>query len=130
MMTTHQFPFKVLFWFENDSKIITEIKRTDIQSATANKSLVYKWIVIKKEIRSSSVATELYDALSQNNDEGRISILTFQSMDSSGGNQTRSFAEGILRWDSEQANFNGEKMKPAEPGHLSMELIANFLSTS
>ncbi len=121
-MTTTPFPFKVLFWFENHSKIIAEIKRTDIQSE--DKSLVYKWIVIEKEIRSSSVATELYGESPQNNDQTRISILTFQSMDSSGENQTRTFTEGILHWDSEQADFNGEKMTRVEPSDLSIESLA------
>jgi len=127
-MTTTPFPFKVLFWFENDSKIIAEIKRTDIQSE--DKSLVYKWIVIEKEIRSSSVATEPCGESSKNDYQGRISILTFQSMDSSGENQTRTFAEGILRWDEEQVDFNGKKMKRIDPEGLSvedLEVIAGFL---
>jgi hypothetical protein len=127
-MTINPFPFKILFWFENDSKIITEIKRTDIQSE--DKSLVYKWLIIENGTRSSSVATEPYGESSKNDYQGRISILTFQSMDSSGENQTRTFAEGILRWDAHEALFEGEKLTPVNEQQLEnqwLEVIARFL---
>lgn len=116
-MTADQFPFKILFWFENDTKIITEIKRTDIQSE--DKSVIYKWIIIQNEKQSEN--------------EGRISLLTFQSMAQDGDKQVRGFAEGILEWDETIAHFNGEAMTPIEAGELSgesLELISHFLGTS
>lgn len=116
---TNPFPFKVLFWFENDEKIITEIKRTDIQSD--DKGMIYKWIVIQNE---KQIETE---------NEGRASVLTFQSMDSSGENQTRRFAEGTLTWNAEHVRFNEEMLRRIEPGDLlteALEPIAVFLGTN
>ena len=46
-MENVQFPFKVLFCFEDEAQLIVEIKRIDIQSE--DKSLVYKWLVIQKQ---------------------------------------------------------------------------------
>lgn len=109
-MTTTPFPFKILFWFENDTKIITEIKRTDIQSE--DKSVIYKWIIIQSE------------------NKDRISLLTFQSMAQNGNKQIRGFAEGILEWDGITAHFNGEVMTPIAAGELSgeaLEEIGRFL---
>ncbi|MNU85634.1 hypothetical protein D3C71_753800 [compost metagenome] len=108
-MLTNQFPFKVLFCFENELQIIIEIKRTDIQSE--DKSLVYKWLKITK------------------NPVG-IQQLSFRSMDVSGENQTRTFAEGTLNWNSEFATFNEEKMTPIHTEQINvnwLELIADFL---
>lgn len=109
-MAADQFPFKVLFWFENDSKIITEIKRTDIQSE--DKSLVYKWMVIQKE------------------NEERISVLTFQSLESSEEKQIRVFAEGKLEWNAEEALFHDEKLESVDTQQIDqkyLQLISEFL---
>lgn len=109
-MTTTPLSFKMLFWFENDTKIVTEIKRTDIQSA--DKSVIYKWIFI------------------QNENEDGISVLTFQSMESSGERQIRTFAEGILTWNTHEAVFNNEKLKPVDVHLINQKyltLISDFL---
>jgi hypothetical protein len=108
---TNQFPFKVLFCFENESKLIVEIKRTDIQSE--DKSLVYKWLLIQHE--------------------NLIQVLTLRSMVQNGEKQVREFAEGILEWNETKAHFNGEAMTPIESddvSYKSLELISNFLGTS
>ncbi len=121
VMTTTPFLFKVLFCFENATQLIVEIKRTDIQSD--DKSVIYKWIIIRKEIRSS-VQSRLNAA---------ISALTFQSMTKNGDEQIRGFAEGTLEWDGITAHFNGEPMTQIETGDLSgesLELISNFLGTN
>lgn len=105
-MTANPFPFQVLFCFENDSKIIAEIKRTDIRSD--DKSQVYKWLLIQQE----------------------VSVLTFRSMSQNADQQQREFAEGILEWDRTTAYFNGEPMTPIAPHDLSgesVELILHFL---
>ena len=115
-MTTAPLPFKVLFWFENDTKIITEIKRTDIQSA--DKSVIYKWIFIQNEKQN------------ENENEDGISVLTFQSMESSGERQIRTFAEGILTWNTHEAVFNDEKLKPVDVHLINQKyltLISDFL---
>lgn len=115
---TNPLPFKVLFWFENDEKIITEIKRTDIQSATADKSVIYKWIVIEKDIRKGKSRLS-----------STISVLTFRSMSQIDDEQIREFSEGTLTWNTEQVRFNGEQLKQIEPSNLSseaLELIAGF----
>lgn len=88
-MTAHPICFKVLFCFEDEFKLIVEIKRTDIQSE--EKRLLYKWLHIDK---SSS----------------QISQLTFQSMNQLEGKQLRNFAEGNLTWDTSLANYNSEAM--------------------
>lgn len=108
-MLTNQFPFKVLFCFENEFQIIIEIKRTDVESE--DKSLVYKWLKITKN-------------------PIEIQVLSFQSMDAAGENQTRTFAEGILEWNSDSASFNNEQMTPVQTEDINtqwFELIANFL---
>lgn len=108
---TNQFPFKVLFCFENESKLILEIKRTDIQSE--DKSLVYKWLLIQHE--------------------NLIQVLTFQSMAENDDKQIREFAEGILEWNETTAHFNGEAMIPIESDHISyrsLELVSIFVGTS
>ncbi|MGV3610651.1 MAG: hypothetical protein ACO1N0_06870 [Fluviicola sp.] len=127
-MTTTPFPFKVLFWFENEEKIIAEIKRTGIQSE--DKSLVYKWIIREKEIRRSSFATEPCGESSQNNDPNKFSILTFQSMSQIGNEQIREFSEGTLKWNVDEALFNDETLHIIEPENVSnkwLELVAGFL---
>ena len=88
-MTAHPICFKVLFCFEDEFKLIVEIKRTDIQSE--EKSLLYKWLNIDK---SSS----------------QISQLTFQSMNQLEGKQLRNFAEGNLTWDTSLADYNSEEI--------------------
>ena len=108
-MTTNPFPFKVLFWFADDSKIIAEIKRTDIQSE--DKNLVYSWLHI--------------DTHSE-----QIKKLTFQSMNQLDGEQIRMFSEGILKWNTAYVTFDGKKMTRVEPEQLpleALELIAGFL---
>ncbi len=108
-MTTNPFPVKVLFYFEDEFQIITEIKRTDIQSE--DKSLVYKWLHIDKS-------------------SGQISQLTFQSMDQSEGEQIRQFAEGTLIWNADNVSFNDALMNRREPEQLPielLELISQFL---
>lgn len=144
-MTTAKFPFKVLFWFENDSRIITEIKRTDIQSE--DKSLVYKWIIIQKQNENENENEKQNE--SENENEGQISVLTFQSMESLEDKQVREFVEGRLEWNAEEnekqnedttsfskknvneAVFNGEKLAPVHPQQVNerwMEVIAGFFS--
>lgn len=113
-MTITPFPFKVLFCFENETRLIVEIKRTDIQSE--DKSLIYKWIFIQNE--------------KQNENEDRISVLTFQSMESSGERQIRTFAEGILIWNKDEAVFNNEKLAPVDVQLINQKylmLISDFL---
>jgi hypothetical protein len=112
---TNPYPFKVLFCFENDKQLIIEVKRTDIQSE--DKSLVYKWLKIQKH----------------NENGDKIFVLTFQSMESSGENQTRRFAEGTLTWNAEQVRFNEEILRWVEPSDLlteALEPIAVFLGTN
>lgn len=114
-MTTTSFPFKVLFCFENASKLIVEIKRTDIQSE--DKSVIYQWICIQNE----------------SGNEDRISVLTFQSMSQSHDEQIREFEEGTLTWDAAGAHFNEEPMRQIKSNDIpyrSLELISNFLGTS
>ncbi|AEA42053.1 hypothetical protein [Fluviicola taffensis] len=108
-MVTNQFPFKVLFCFEDEFKLITEIKRTDIQSE--DKSLVYKWLHIDKS-------------------SGQIWQLTFQSMDQLEGKQIRDFAEGNLTWNASSVNFNDEAMTRIETELTTdwLKLIADFLA--
>jgi len=106
---TNPFPFKVLFCFEDEFKLIIEIKRTDIQSD--DKSVVYKWLHIDKS-------------------SGQIWQLTFQSMDQINGEQIREFAEGTLTWNADNANFNGEEMDRVDPELINpkwMELVSRFL---
>ncbi len=108
-MLTNQFPFNVLFCFENEFQIIIEIKRTDVQSE--DKSLVYKWLKITKS-------------------PAEIQALSFQSMDASGEKQTRTFTEGTLEWNSDSASFNEEQMTPIQTEQINakwLELIADFL---
>lgn len=108
-MQTNSFPFNVLFCFENEFQIIIEIKRTDIQSE--DKSLVYKWLKITKNPL-------------------KIQALTFRSMDISGGNQTRTFAEGTLKWNLGSSSFNEEKMTPIHADQLTtqwLKAITDFL---
>jgi hypothetical protein len=108
-MATDLFPFKVLFCFEDATKLITEIKRTDIQ--TEDKSLVYKWLMIDKN-------------------SGQVQQLTFLSMDQSEGEQIRNFEEGTLTWNAGVVNFNGEEMDRIEPDHMDTkwsEIIVRFL---
>ncbi|WP_294670158.1 hypothetical protein [uncultured Fluviicola sp.] len=119
-MTTDPLPFKVLFCFENESRLIIEIKRMNIQSE--DKSAIYKWILIKKEISS---AQSLLSAT--------IYVLTFQSMAQNDDKHIREFAEGKLEWDGITAHFNGEPMTQIEDSEVSgesLELISNFLGTS
>lgn len=109
-MATDQIFFKVLFCFEDESKVITEIKRTDIQSE--DKSLVYKWLLIQK----------------QNGEH--ITPLTFQSMDQSEGEQIRHFAEGTLTWNAAAVSFNNKEMDRIDPELMDpkwIRLIADFL---
>jgi lipopolysaccharide export LptBFGC system permease protein LptF len=111
-MTTDTLPFKVLFCFENESRLIIEIKRTDIQSE--DKSLIYKWIFIQNEKQN----------------ENEISVLSFQSMESSGERQIRTFAEGILTWNTDEAVFNDEKLAPVDVQLINQKylmLISDFL---
>ena len=108
-MVTNQFPFEVLFCFENEFQIVIEIKRTDIQSE--DKSLVYKWLKITKNPLE-------------------IQQLSFRSMDASGENQTRTFAEGILKWNSDSSAFNEEKMIPVQTEQIDLQWlqrIADYL---
>lgn len=123
-MTTNTFPFKVLFCFEDAFKLIVEIKRTDIQ--TEDKSLVYKWLMIQNENENEAVADLSVAPVRKE----QITVLTFQSMDQSEGEQIRYFAEGILTWNADNVNFNGEEMNRIEPEHLAnewLELISRFL---
>jgi hypothetical protein len=109
VMETEPFFFQVLFCFEDATKLITEIKRTDIQ--TEDKSLVYKWLMIDK---NSCIVRQL----------------TFISMDQSEGEQIRHFAEGILTWNAGAVSFDGEEMDRIEPDHMDtkwLEIIAKFL---
>ena len=108
-MITNPFPFKVLFSFEDEFKLITEIKRTDIQSE--DKSLVYKWLHIDKS-------------------SGQVLQLTFQSMDQADGAQIREFAEGTLTWNAETVIFNDKEMDRVDPELINpkwMELVLQFL---
>ena len=108
-MLTNSFPFNVLFCFESEFQIIIEIKRTDIQSE--DKSLVYKWLKITKN-------------------PVEIQQLSFRSMEKSGENQTRSFTEGVLKWNSASASFNDETMLPVNNELVNnqwLKLIADFL---
>lgn len=111
-MATNQFPFKVLFCFENDKQLIIEVKRTDIQSE--DKSLVYKWLRIQK----------------QNEDGDKISVLTFQSMESLNERQLRTFAEGLLTWNADEADFNDEELAPVDAQLINQKylmIISDFL---
>lgn len=108
-MQTNSLPFSVLFCFENEFQIIIEIKRTDIQSE--DKSLVYKWLKITKNPLE-------------------VQQLTFRSMDLSGEDQTRTFAEGILKWNADSSSFNEEKMTPIHTEKVTikwLELIEEYL---
>ena len=137
-MTTNLFPFKVLFCFEDAYKLIVEIKRTDIQ--TEDKSLVYKWLMIQKQ-KQNEEQNENTASLKFRSDsepvadlstvrKEQITVLSFQSMDQSEGEQIRYFAEGNLTWNADNVSFNGEEMDRIEPEHIDvkwLELIARFL---
>nr|WP_294862008.1 hypothetical protein [uncultured Fluviicola sp.] len=106
---TNPFPFKVLFCFEDEFKLIIEIKRTDIQSE--DKSLVYKWLHIDKS-------------------SDQVWQLAFQSMNQADGEQIREFAEGTLTWNAGTVIFNDEEMDRVDPEHMNpvwLRLIAEFL---
>lgn len=106
---TNPFQFKVLFCFEDESKLIAEIKRTDIQSD--NKSHIYKWLHIDKS-------------------SGQIEQLTFQSMNQADGEQIREFTEGTLTWNAGTVIFNNEAMDRVDPEHANpkwLQLVAEFL---
>jgi hypothetical protein len=105
---TNPFPFQVLFCFEDEFKLIAEIKRTDIQSE--DKSLVYKWLYIDK---SSS----------------QLLQLSFQSMNQLNGEQIREFTEGILAWNATSVKFNDEEMTriDSELSTKWLQLIGEFL---
>jgi|GEM_PF-3807974 len=108
-MTTQPYPFKVLFYFEDEFKLILEIKRTDIQSD--DKSHIYKWLHIDKS-------------------SGQIWQVSFQSMNQADGEQTREFAEGTLTWNAGTVIFNDEAMDRVDPEHANpewLQLIAEFL---
>ncbi|WP_341908334.1 hypothetical protein [Fluviicola taffensis] len=114
-MTTNPFPFQVLFCFEDEFKLIVEIKRTDLQSE--DKSLVYKWLMIQKQNEK------------QNEHEG-IQVLTFQSMNQADGEQTREFAEGTLSWNAGTVIFHDDEMDRVDPEHINprwLKLISQFL---
>lgn len=106
---TNEFPFKMLFCFEDEFKLITEIKRTDIQSE--DKSLVNKWLHIDKS-------------------SGQVWQFSFQSMDQINGEQIREFAEGTLTWNAGTVIFNDEEMDRVDPEFINpkwMELVLQFL---
>lgn len=51
-------------------------------------------------------------------------------MDISGENQTRTFAEGILKWNADSSSFNEEKMTPVHTEKIIikwLESIENYL---
>ena len=145
-MTTNLFPFKVLFCFEDAYKLIVEIKRTDIQ--TEDKSLVYKWLMIQKQKQNKKQNENENENENENTAslkfrsdsepvadlstvrKEQITVLSFQSMDQSEGEQIRYFAEGNLTWNADNVSFNGEEMDRIEPEHIDvkwLELIARFL---
>jgi hypothetical protein len=108
-MQTTPFPFRVLFCFENSVQLLLEIKRTDIQSE--DKSKVYQWLRIEKSTPE-------------------ISRLHFQAMDASGEQQSRTFAEGELTWNSGSARFNDEELSTVTVNDVAnewLELIAGSL---
>jgi hypothetical protein len=107
-MTTNQFPFKVLFCFEDEFKLIVEIKRIDIQSE--DKSLVYKWLHIDKS-------------------SGQVWQLSFQSMEQSSGEQIRNFAEGILTWNAEKVSYNEEGMTRIDPEYMNPQWLQLILES-
>lgn len=78
--------FKILYHLENGTHHILEIKRTDLDTATADLSDVFKWLYIDKESLT-------------------INQLWFKSMDSSGHVEERFFEQGYLKFNSKEGTF-------------------------
>ena len=96
--------FKCLYYLENGTLSIVEIKRTDL-SADADISDVYKWLQIDKF-------------------SFEVSPLSFRSMDSSDHVEERFFEQGYLTFNKEQGTFI-EKFNSAQhnlKNHQSKEL--------
>ncbi|RZK81143.1 MAG: hypothetical protein EOO92_05690 [Pedobacter sp.] len=77
--------FKCLYYLENGTLSIVEIKRTDL-SADADISDVYKWLQIDKF-------------------SFEVLPLSFRSMDSSDHVEERFFEQGYLTFNKEQGTF-------------------------
>ena len=77
--------FKTLYYLENGTLSILEIKRTDL-APDADISEVYKWLQIDKF-------------------SFEVSPLSFRSMDSSDHVEERFFDQGYLKFNSEQGTF-------------------------
>ncbi|MFP5081333.1 hypothetical protein [Pedobacter sp. JCM 36344] len=77
--------FKTLYYLENGSLSILEIKRTDL-SEDADISDVYKWLQVDKF-------------------SFQVSLLSFRSMDSSDNVEERFFDQGYLKINKDEGTF-------------------------
>ncbi|NRF39581.1 hypothetical protein [Pedobacter foliorum] len=77
--------FTCLYYLENDSNCLLEIKRNDLP-ANADISDVFRWLHLNKET-------------------SEFSPLTFRSMDSSDEVQERFFDEGYLKFNAQTGTY-------------------------
>jgi hypothetical protein len=77
--------FKTLYYLENGTLSILEIKRTDL-SEDAERSEVYKWLQVNKF-------------------SFEVSAMSFRSMDSSDNVEERFFDQGYLKINRDQGTF-------------------------
>ncbi|WP_448104350.1 hypothetical protein [Pedobacter panaciterrae] len=78
-------PFTCLYYLENDSDCLLEVKRNDLP-ANADIADIFRWLYINKQTFE-------------------ISPLVFRSMDSSGEVQERFFDQGYLKFNDQTGTY-------------------------
>ena len=78
-------PYKVLFFLENESVVIAEIKRTDLPD-TATPDMKFHWV---KYVKKSAL----------------VEILVFRKMNATGDLQERWFEQGTLKFTKSEGYF-------------------------
>ncbi len=83
---------KILFYLENETIILAEVKRTDLKNET-DKSKIFFWLQIHKL-------------------SGKIEKLTFVSMKSEKETEERVFQEGKLTFNTQTGLFSQKNRQP------------------
>lgn len=101
--------FTCLYYLENDTHCILEIKRTDLPE-NADISEVFQWLMLAKQSQ-------------------QIEALTFRSIDSSGQVQERFFEQGYLKFNSQTGTYIEKFNSGQHQSHDSCNGIYGLMSS-
>ena len=100
-------PYKILFFLENESIVIAEIKRTDLPD-TATPDMKFHWV---KYVKKSAL----------------VEILVFRAMNTTEELQERCFKQGTLKFTKSEGSFEDADGRIALQNHTGSLLTDTVL---